>query len=492
MRLVPKVFLWFWLGIVLVSATAVGLTEFTHSRAKDDEHWREHYGPRLDLWARQETQILDRQGTDALRKYVASFETDPGVRNFIFDAAGHEVLSQQAPGDVLWVVSSMQDASNAEQQLLATQRIAAEKIVRGSGRGHIVVVAYPQPSVLASPLLDFLTEDLGQAQIVRFAAVLGVAGILCFWLARQITNPIKKLRAATREIAEARLDTRVDRTITSGRDELAELGRDFDWMAERIDTLVSAERRLLSDVSHTLRSPLARLSVALGLARQHANPEATAHLDRIERETDRLNNLIGQLLTMARVESGVGRERPTRFDLGLLVEEVAADGDYEARSHRALVEFSRPPECLVDGVRELLRTAVENVVRNAVRHAPDGTTVEIALELRGAGPDGLDARAIVSVRDHGAGVPESALGSLFEPFYQVPNGSQPQGDTTGLGLTITERTLRLHGGNVSAANAPGGGLLVALDLPMASRGTAAPEPSADAPGLKTWPTPAHS
>ena len=175
MRLVPKVFLWFWLGIVLVSATAVGLTEFTHSRAKDDEHWREHYGPRLDLWARQETQILDRQGTDALRKYVASFETDPGVRNFIFDAAGHEVLSQQAPGDVLWVVSSMQDASNAEQQLLATQRIAAEKIVRGSGRGHIVVVAYPQPSVLASPLLDFLTEDLGQAQIVRFAAVLGVA-----------------------------------------------------------------------------------------------------------------------------------------------------------------------------------------------------------------------------------------------------------------------------------------------------------------------------
>jgi signal transduction histidine kinase len=482
-RLVPKVFLWFWIGIVLVSATAVGLTEFTHSRAKDDEHWRERYGPRVDLWARQETQILDRRGTDALRKYVAGFETDPGVKNFIFDSSGNEVLDQQAPANVLWVVSSMQDASSSEQQLLATERIAAQKIVRPNGPSHIVVVAFPQPSLLSSPLVDFLTEDLGQAQIVRFLAVLGVAGVLCFWLARQITNPIEKLRAATREIAEARLGARVDRKITSGHDELAELGRDFDWMAERIDTLVSAERRLLSDVSHTLRSPLARLSVALGLARQHANPEATAHLDRIERETDRLNRVIGQLLTVARVESGVGRERPTRFDLGQLVEEVAADGDYEARSHHALVEFSHPPVCLVNGVRELLRTAVENVVRNAVRHAPDGTKVEIALELRGT-------RAIVSVRDHGMGVPESALGSLFEPFFQVAGGSQPQGDSTGLGLTITERTLRLHGGSVSAANAPGGGLVVALDLPLAGDEAPAPAASAASPGLAAWPTPA--
>jgi two-component system sensor histidine kinase CpxA len=236
-------------------------------------------------------------------------------------------------------------------------------------------------------------------------------------------------------------------------------------MAERIETLVSAQRRLLSDVSHTLRSPLARLNVALGLARQHASPEIYEHLDRMERETDRLNRLIGQLLMMARVESGLDH-RKRRFDLGTLVEEVAADGDYEARSRQCVVRLEQPVHCMVDGAREMLRIAVENVVRNAVHHTAARTPVEIGVERL----DGGNApRAVITVRDHGNGVPEEALGDLFTPFHQVAGGGVSHGDSTGLGLAITARAFRLHGGAVAAANATGGGLVVTLELPLSSQ-----------------------
>ena len=180
MRLVPKIFLWFWLGIVVVSATLVALTELTHSRAKDDEHWRERYGPRVDLWARQETQILDRQGTEALRKYLASFESDPGVRNYLFDAAGHEVLEQEVPQQVRDIVALMDHASSAEQQVLTRERIVAEKIVRAGDRAYVVIVSFPQPSRLRAPLVDFLVEDVGTEGLVRCGAILAVAGALCF------------------------------------------------------------------------------------------------------------------------------------------------------------------------------------------------------------------------------------------------------------------------------------------------------------------------
>jgi two-component system sensor histidine kinase CpxA len=288
-----------------------------------------------------------------------------------------------------------------------------------------------------------------------------VAAFFCFWLARQITSPIDKLRLAARDIANERLGARVDKTVENRRDEIADLARDFNLMAQRIDTLVTAQRRLLADVSHALRSPLARLSVALGLAREGAKTETSEQLDRIELESDRLNKLIGQLLTMARVDSGIDLGRKKVFDLVLLMEEVAADGDYEARSRNCAVEFNPPPECMMEGAPEMLRGALENVVRNAVRHTRGGTNVEISLACRRAR---CAPRAVIQVRDHGAGVPEDAIGELFLPFHQVADGLRHDG--TGLGLAITKRAFQLHGGDVTAANASGGGFVVTLELPV--------------------------
>lgn len=461
-RLFYKIFIWFWLGVVAVSATLVTFTELSHTRAEDDRRWREKFGPRVDLWARQEVHILRVEGNAALEKYVNSFQSDPGVTNYIFDAEGHEVLGRIPPAPVLEVLNAIESAPAAGQTFVDDHRIIAEKIVGASGRSYVVTVDFPQPSLLSLSLFDLLFEDFDRAAGIRLAAIIIVAGIVCFWFTRQIVKPIDRLRAATREIAREQLDARVDARVLARGDELADLGHDFDRMAERIERLVTANRHLLADVSHALRSPLARLNVALGLIRRTAEPASQPHLDRIQREADRLNTLIGQLLTMARLDSGVGLERKTTFNLGALVDEVAADADYEARSRRRSVRVTELQDCVVEGVREMLRGAIENVVRNAVRHTMEHTSVEIAVTV----PSPATAsRVSIAIRDHGPGVPAEAVGDLFEPFHRNIDQGLSNPDGAGLGLAITKRTFEVHGGAAHAANAPGGGLMVTLELP---------------------------
>lgn len=471
MRLHIKVFLWFWLGVVVVSGTLIGLTELTHSRSQDDQLWREKYTPRVDLWARQETHILRTKGSTALEEYVGSFQADPGVLNYMFDSMGHEVFDRQAPQPVLAVVDGLMQSSSWIQRVDSAERIIGERVIDANGNPYVVVVDFPPPSVLSRPLLDLISADFSggrptRASVVRLAAVVGVAGVFCFVLARHIAAPIDRLRSATRKIASEQLEARIGRDVLARGDELADLGRDFNGMAERIERLVTAQRQLLSDVSHALRSPLARLNVALGLARRHSAPGAGEHLDRIELETERLNTLIGQLLTMARVDSGVGLERRGVFDVAAIVDEVAMDAGYEARGRRCSVEVSGTRNCLVTGSADMIRDAIENVVRNAVRHTADGTTVAISLESRetAAGPS-----VVVHVRDHGPGVPDMIVPRLFVPFYRGAHADNNQ-NGTGLGLAITRRILEVHGGTTTAANADGGGLVVSLELPLHVQG----------------------
>jgi two-component system sensor histidine kinase CpxA len=479
MRLHVKLFLWFWLGVVVVSATLIGLTELTHSRAEDDRLWREKYGPRVDLWARQETHILRTKGSAALEQYVGSFQSDPGVHNYMFDGKGHEVFDRVASVPVLAVVDSLTQASGWTQHVDPAERIIAERIIDANGNPYVVVVDFPPPSVLSRPLFDFVSADFREgrptrASAIRLAAVISVAGIFCFVLARNIAGPINRLRSATRKIASEELEARIDRGVLNRRDELADLGHDFNRMAGRIETLVTAQRHLLADVSHALRSPLARLNVALGLARRHSAPGAAEHLDRIELETERLNTLIGQLLTMARVDSGVDLERRRVFDLATVVDEVAMDADYEARGRHCRVEVTGARNCLVSGTPDMVRGAIENVVRNAVRHTADGTSVDISLERRDLGGR---PTAVIQVRDHGPGIPDAILPNLFVPFCR---GAQPHAGNqggTGLGLAITRRVFEVHGGTATAANASGGGFVVSLELPLHIPGSLDQQPA---------------
>jgi two-component system sensor histidine kinase CpxA len=246
---------------------------------------------------------------------------------------------------------------------------------------------------------------------------------------------------------------------------MAQLVRDFDTMAERLEAAVQAQSRLLNDISHELRSPLARLNVASALAHQRAGNEAHSALERIDLEAERLNELIGGLLTIARLDSGNDARQKSPILLGELIEGIAADANFEAQGRNCGVESRIKEDCLVSGAPSLLHSAIENVVRNGARYTREGTKVLITLEQS----HNVPGEALISIADSGPGVPEEALEKLFRPFYRIDDARGRLTGGAGLGLAITERAVRLHGGTVKASNRPEGGLLVQIRLPLASR-----------------------
>ena len=283
--------------------------------------------------------------------------------------------------------------------------------------------------------------------------VLAIAALLCYALASNLTSPLRALRKALDRFGRGDLDARAEE---KRRDQLGELAGSFNRMAGRIQTLLAAERRLLLDISHELRSPLARLSVAVELAR--SGEPGGLPLDRIQKEADRLNALIGQMLEVTRVEGDPAHRRQERVQLDDLVGGLVDDCSIEARARGCSLKLHAAPRVSIEGDRELLRRAIENVVRNAIRYAPRDTSVEVALENGGR-------RARVRVRDYGPGVPEEALSRLFDPFYRVDSDRNRGSGGVGLGLSIARRAVALHHGTLKASNATPG-LLVEIELPV--------------------------
>lgn len=318
-----------------------------------------------------------------------------------------------------------------------------------SGRIYIFVTRLRQP-VLPRP--DAYSPG-------RLVVSILIAGMVCYLLALYLTSPVKKLQSTVKAFAEGNLEARVSPQLGNRGDELANLGREFDHMAERIEGLISSQKRLLADISHELRSPLARLTVALELARKWADGRAVTALDRIEQETERVNQLVGQLLTLTKLESGAERVPPEIVVLEDLVHQVIDDADYEAKPLHKSVKSEELEHCRVRGSADLLRSAVENVVRNAVRYTNEGTSVDVSLRWH------MDT-AVLSVRDHGPGVPEAELQHIFEPFYRVSEARDRASGGVGLGLSIADRTVKLHGGTIRAENARDG-LVVTIELPLA-------------------------
>jgi two-component system sensor histidine kinase CpxA len=234
-------------------------------------------------------------------------------------------------------------------------------------------------------------------------------------------------------------------------------------MADRLETLIGSQRRFLRDASHELRSPLARLEVALELARGRAGSELAEPLERIGRESSRLNSLIGQLLELERLASGSPSLDTVDLDVAEILKEIARDAGFEAEARGCGVSLEVAARPRVEGSAELLRSAIENVVRNAVGHTHEGSEVEVAV---GEETDKGRSTAVITVRDHGPGVAVEELPRLFEPFYRVADARERRTGGVGLGLAITERAIRLHDGEIDAANHPDGGLLVTIRLPV--------------------------
>jgi signal transduction histidine kinase len=453
-----KIFLWFWLLVVLIG----GMVELSYFMALvEEDRWRSQATSLLAQVAPKAAEISERSGADALNQYLRSMRGEYGVRAYFLDAAKDYSFDLDLPGPVRERAALVQRNPRVP---VATYGFAAEQATGPSGRKYILVLQYRRLGAGASPMRAALETFYGSTTL-RLTAILLIGGVFCFWLARHITRPVVELRTAVGNLAEGQLDARVGQALRQRQDEIGQLGRDFDRMAERIEALIRGQRELLGDVSHELRSPLARLMVALSLARQCHPEDAPAYLDRIRTESERLDQLIGQLLTLARIESKVDEGHRKIFDLAELVQEVAADGDFEARAQNRGVTVTSEEPCPIRGISEMMRSAIENVVRNAIRFTREGTIVEIKLRRE----DGAkNSRAILSVRDHGPGIPEELLPSVFLPFRRAPAPSDEEPQGTGLGLAITERVARLHGGSVRAFNARDGGLVMEMELPLGS------------------------
>jgi signal transduction histidine kinase len=293
---------------------------------------------------------------------------------------------------------------------------------------------------------------------LAWGAALLVSGGICYLLTRYLTGPVLRLRAAAKQLAGGDLTARAS-DHRPRRDEIGELVRDFNFMAGRVEALVTSQRQLISDISHELRSPLARVNATLGLARQRLGQNAL--FDRMERDTERLNEMIGRLLTLARLDMTTTVPEMQRTDLKALVSEIVADAQWEARERNCRVDLVSDGDCEIDANPDLLRSAAENVIRNAIRYTATGTAVEVHLECRQR--ENSDA-AIIRVSDRGPGVPATELSNIFRAFYRVADARDRQSGGVGLGLAIAERVARVHGGSVHAENRAGGGLEVVLTL----------------------------
>jgi signal transduction histidine kinase len=352
--------------------------------------------------------------------------------------------------------------------------------------GALVLVA-PDGStyhVIVGPLHEH-APLFGELQLPGVAgAILAIAllvsTVICFFLTRHLVGPIDRLRQATQEMSAGNLSVRMAPRLKGRQDDLALLAADFDNMAERVQNLLESKQQLLRDVSHELRSPLTRLQLALSLARRE-DGGVERQLTRIANEADRLEQLIARILKVVRLERPASAFQGVPVDVAKLLETITQDVAIEADARNCTVSVHTEAGLEVSGDPEILRSAFENVIRNAVRYGPSGSAV-VVTAARG-GSDGFGGQVHVTVRDHGPGVPEKDLKLIFEPFYRVDAARDRAGGGEGLGLAIAARAILVHGGSIEAHNVPDGGLEVSMRLPALMRkvtGTPAPAEEAAA------------
>jgi len=441
-----KIFLSFWLAqaLFLVLATLVTLA----IRQQAESAWEAEQAQILS----QAVQTYETGGQAALAQYLDQVRQSQGVRAYLLDENDQELSGRRSRD---WAKDGEHRRPRSSRGGFLgwmAARPQRQSITSASGHRYTLVM-FPPPH---GPFGDLGIHGLG-----IFIAILS-SGLVCYLLARYLTSPVVRLRAATQKLAAGDLTARAGVPPPGRHDEIAELVRDFDTMADRLETSVKAQARLLNDISHELRSPLARLNVALGLSRQRSGPEAQSALERIELEANRLNELIGRLLTIARLESGDQAMKKVPIRLQELIREIAQDAEFEAQSRKCRVDVTKVDDCMVIGDPSLLRSAIENVVRNAIQYTREGTDVQIGLECR-QGTYGTEA--VIKISDSGPGVPAEALDKLFRPFYRIDDARGRQTGGVGLGLAIAERAVRLHGGTIQASNRSEGGLMIEIRLP---------------------------
>jgi signal transduction histidine kinase len=426
-----KTLLWFF-GTVILTIAAVSIATVINYNSGERRP-----GPVASLLRIQLSEArwaYESGGVERLRRTLDRFERITEAEGILTDSTGRNLLTGEDRSDLVQAIR--------ERSRLPFVRRHRTVVGRQSADGGYYYFVLLEGGNVVSWFL----------QPETYLSILGVLALLCYGFARYLTNPVRQLQRVVDCFGRGDFSARA--RVSRG-DEIGHLAHTFNIMAERIELLMTAERRLLLDISHELRSPLARLSVAVELARM--GEDVHSHLDRIQKEADRLNGLVGELLQVTRAEGDASRLRSQSVALDELLGVIVEDGRLEAEARGCGVTFEAAPVA-VAGDGELLRRAVENVVRNAIRYSPPGKNVEVTLTSTTEG-------ASIQVRDYGPGVPEESLTRLFDAFYRVEPDRDRATGGVGLGLAIARRAIELHHGTVAAQNA-NPGLRVTISLPI--------------------------
>jgi two-component system sensor histidine kinase CpxA len=433
-----KLFLTMWLSIVGFSA-AIGWMNDKLAREQWAEEPANTFARGMVRISQRAQQALLTEGRLGLREELLNIPRMTRSHIYVVDGENRELLGRD----------------EALKQLVErrTTMDTMEFSDEGGQQYTIFTINRSPPTTILAPG--------PQGTALRLAAAAVISALISYFLARSLVTPLEELRRASRRIAAGNLATRVSKTVPARQDEIGQLAADFDVMAARLQAMQQANRRLLQDVSHELRSPLARLSVALEIARKKDTGDVAAEIERISLESQRLESLVNDVLGLLRENSETVPNNNEEMDLSELLQDLVEVVNYEVPEGKPGIALSASKSCRFLGDRELLWRALENLLRNALRHTDPDRGVQIGLE-RGQ----LRNRVHIEVRDFGPGVPENELEKIFEPFYRVQESRDRDSGGHGLGLSIAANAVRRHGGEIRARNVEGGGLSVRLSLPL--------------------------
>jgi two-component system, OmpR family, sensor kinase len=442
-----RIFLLFWIAMALIVGGSIAIT-FTIAA-------HEYEAPELQRRpgaAIQASDVLSQGGIGALKSWLEKNKNAMPDRDlYIIGTNGADILGRRLPENA----ARRLEFFNRDEFINHRFPRAAPQIVGPDGSVYNVLLVPRRPSIFGALSLPEISTAI-------LCIALVVSALASWWLAQHFSAPIRRIQAGARALSSENLASaglRVSAGLEGRKDELAVLARDFDAMADQLRANRGAVTQLLRDISHELRSPLARMRVALGLARQPL-ADLGRQLDRLEREIERLDSLISQVLKLARLHGADTLFAREPFNLDEVIEEVVRDANFEGAAKGCCVRLQGAAQTIVKGNRELVRSAVENVLRNAVRYSPEDAPVEVAVDRR------ADGGVMISIRDHGPGVPDAELERIFEPFYRVAESRDRDSGGEGIGLAITAQVMKAHGGRAVAANRPAGGFEVRLSLPM--------------------------
>ena len=447
-RLFFKIFLWFWLTIWGVFLFAAISNHFTGMHEVKQPNM---YATVMPILAAQAVHAYETGGQEEFAHFSHEHVDDKERILYLLDGFNQDVLHRQISDSGMRTARAVKSG----QLLMLRESIAAYRFTSRSGRPYVLLLRMSNFNEVKWVLLS--------RGVPVLLPLLVIVTCLCLWLAYHIASPIHAIQSAARRVTGGDLSARASLEILNRHDELAELATDFNLMVQKIEILLRSHKSLLAAVSHEMRSPLTRLALSIALLRKERHSTAEDLLVRMDRDIGVVDSLMGQLLTLSRFEAGISGTRREEVNLRQLVEEVGANGAFEAAADERNVEVRIKDEAVLPaGDSYALRSACENVLRNAIRFTQPATTVEIELSVE---QGSFLNYAIISVNDRGPGVPEAMLDSIFKPFVRIEDDTMAA-TCNGLGLAIAAGAIHLHHGSIVASNRHGGGLEVVIRLPL--------------------------